>query len=133
MRSGPAAIAGLALALALLLSACGEGESAATGAGSGSERTASEARRAAISPTGAVRSRPGRDPVAQRQCRRSLADFLDAIESLTNTVAAANAWGECLADACDLAEVEPRLQRQWARASSLLGEAQAGLRAPRSS
>lgn len=157
MRSGPAAIAGLLLALALIFPACGEEESAATGAESAAERTAR--------------------PIAWRQCRRSLGEFLDALESLNNTVAvgldyegylsmvkrvratyaeidaerlpllclaraatpaeaalnayiaAANTWGECLAVTCDLTEVEPQLQRKWARASDLVGRAQTGLRA----
>jgi hypothetical protein len=172
MRSGPAAIAGLLLALALIFPACGEEESAATGAESAAERTATRATGGATS--GAAAKAP---PAAQRQCRRSLGEFLDALESLNNTVAvgldyhgylsmvkrvratyaeieaerlpllclaraatpaetalnayiaAANTWGECLADACDLNEVEPRLQRKWARASSLVGRAQTGLRA----
>ena len=37
---------------------------------------------------------------------------------------AANAWGECLADAtCATATIEPVLQRKWRVASRLLGEA----------
>jgi hypothetical protein len=38
---------------------------------------------------------------------------------------AANAWGECLADAsCDTATIEPILQRKWRIASRSLSEAQ---------
>jgi hypothetical protein len=180
MRSGTAAIAGLLLALALTLSACGDEQTAARGVESAAKPMATEATRPAVSPadsTPATARADGHELAAQRQCRRSLGEFLDAIESLTNTVAvgldydgylsavnrvratyaeveaerlsllclaraagpaeaalnsyiaAANVWGECLADACDLGEVEPKLQRQWARASSLLGKAQAGLRA----
>ncbi|HEX2467263.1 MAG TPA: hypothetical protein VHJ54_03570, partial [Solirubrobacterales bacterium] len=111
------------------------------------------------------------------QCRRSLGDLLDAMESLNNVVVvgldyagylssvenvravyagvpadrlgivclaraagpaeralnayieAANAWGDCLADAsCDPGQVEPKLQRRWARASDALSLAQSGLR-----
>lgn len=48
--------------------------------------------------------------------------------ALNRYIAAANAWGECLAAAaCDTATVEPRLQREWARASALLSTAQAGM------
>ncbi len=40
-------------------------------------------------------------------------------------IAAANAWGRCLADAaCTTASVEPVLQRRWRVASGLLAEAQ---------
>jgi len=47
--------------------------------------------------------------------------------ALNRYIAAANAWGECLAiTACDTASVEPRLQQEWARASVLLSTAQAG-------
>jgi hypothetical protein len=38
---------------------------------------------------------------------------------------AANAWGECLADAsCDTSTIEPVLQRKWRIASHFLSEAQ---------
>jgi hypothetical protein len=48
--------------------------------------------------------------------------------ALNRYVVAANEWGECLATAsCEIEAVEPRLQRQWARASDLLSSAQAGL------
>ena len=48
--------------------------------------------------------------------------------ALNRYIVAANAWGECLATAsCELETVEPRLQRQWDRASGLLSSAQAGL------
>jgi len=48
--------------------------------------------------------------------------------ALNSYLVAANAWGECLATAsCELEAVEPRLQRQWARASDLLGSVQTGL------
>ena len=41
---------------------------------------------------------------------------------------AANAWGECLATAgCETASIEPRLQREWARASKLLSASKAGI------
>jgi hypothetical protein len=45
--------------------------------------------------------------------------------SFNKYIDAANAWGECLADAsCDTATIEPVLQRKWRLASRLLGEAQ---------
>jgi hypothetical protein len=48
--------------------------------------------------------------------------------ALNRYMAAANDWGECLTTAgCETATVEPRLQREWARASVLLSTAQAGI------
>jgi hypothetical protein len=48
-----------------------------------------------------------------------------AERSFNKYIDAANAWGECLADAsCDIATIEPVLQRKWRLASRLLGEAQ---------
>lgn len=48
--------------------------------------------------------------------------------ALNRYLAAANAWGECLATAsCEIETVEPRLRRQWDRASNLLSFARAGL------
>jgi len=44
--------------------------------------------------------------------------------SFNKYVDAANAWGECLADAsCDTATIEPVLQRKWRLASHSLSEA----------
>ena len=44
--------------------------------------------------------------------------------ALDKYIDAANAWGECLADAsCSTASIEPVLQRRWRLASGLLGEA----------
>lgn len=48
--------------------------------------------------------------------------------ALNRYMAAANEWGECLTTTdCETATVEPRLQREWARASVLLSTAQAGI------
>ena len=71
MRSGPAATAGMLLALALISVGCGEEQTAATGA---------ETTRPAAKP------KP-HGLAAAKRCRRSLAEFLDAMESLNNTVA----------------------------------------------
>jgi hypothetical protein len=47
--------------------------------------------------------------------------------ALNEYIDAANAWGECLADAaCTTAKIEPVLQRRWRVASHHLSEAQAG-------
>lgn len=46
-------------------------------------------------------------------------------QALNEHIDAANAWGECLADAaCTTAEIEPVLQRKWRIASHFLSEAQ---------
>lgn len=48
--------------------------------------------------------------------------------ALNRYMVAANAWGECLTEAsCGTRAVEPRLQREWARASALLSSARDGL------
>jgi hypothetical protein len=53
-----------------------------------------------------------------------------AEQALNTYIDAANTWGDCLATSgCDSAEVEPRLQRNWAQASHSLLSAQSGLRA----
>jgi hypothetical protein len=52
-----------------------------------------------------------------------------AERALNVYIDAANTWGNCLATAsCDPEEVEPKLQRKWAEASTLLTSAQSGLR-----
>ena len=46
-------------------------------------------------------------------------------KALNQYIDAANAWGECLAEAaCDTASIEPGLQRKWRVASHFLSEAQ---------
>jgi hypothetical protein len=46
-------------------------------------------------------------------------------KALNEHIDAANAWGECLADAaCTTATIEPVLQRKWQAASRYLSEAQ---------
>ncbi len=46
-------------------------------------------------------------------------------KAINKYIDAANAWGECLADAsCDTATIEPVLQRKWRIASRFLSEAQ---------
>jgi hypothetical protein len=52
-----------------------------------------------------------------------------AEKSFNLYIEAANAWGECLADAgCDAVVVEPELQRDWQVASHWLSEAHEGLK-----
>jgi hypothetical protein len=52
-----------------------------------------------------------------------------AEEALNVYIDAANGWGDCLASSsCDPASIEPKLQRQWERASRQLAQAQDGLR-----
>lgn len=55
-------------------------------------------------------------------CLRSSGTPAEA--ALNKYIDAANAWGECLADAtCDTATIEPVLQRKWRLASGFLSEA----------
>jgi hypothetical protein len=47
-----------------------------------------------------------------------------AEQAVNQYIDAANAWGECLADAsCTTASIEPVLQRRWRIASGRLSEA----------
>jgi hypothetical protein len=59
-----------------------------------------------------------------------LAEVAAPAEGALNAyIEAANAWGECLADAsCEDGSVEPELQRQWGRARAQIASAQRGLR-----
>jgi hypothetical protein len=50
-----------------------------------------------------------------------------AEKALDQHIEAANAWGDCLAESCDLSSVEPEIKRRWARASVLITDAQEGL------
>jgi hypothetical protein len=50
-----------------------------------------------------------------------------AEKALNQHIEAANAWGDCLAESCDLSSVEPEIKRRWARASVLITDAQEGL------
>jgi len=44
-------------------------------------------------------------------------------------IEAANEWGDCLASSsCDPESIEPKLQREWERASDQLAQARSGLR-----
>ncbi|HET8863564.1 MAG TPA: hypothetical protein VFM94_09980 [Solirubrobacterales bacterium] len=84
MRPGPAAIAVLLLALALILPGCGEEQTSAAG----TVKSASRAARATAADAPAAGSgAASSDPVAARRCRGSLADFLDSMESLNNSLA----------------------------------------------
>jgi hypothetical protein len=89
MRSGPIAATAALLSLALILPGCGEEEMAAGGgekagpAGSAVKPTppaggAGSAGASASSPAGSA---------AAKRCGRTLGDFLDSMESMTNTLA----------------------------------------------
>jgi hypothetical protein len=179
MRSGPTAAAVALLSLALALPGCGE-EGAATAGGEKEARGAGASPSAAAQdapPPGLERAAAPARPAAAKRCARTLGDFLDAIESIANTLAvgvdhesylttldrvratyaevptdrlglvclgrvaapaeralnvyieSANEWGGCLAEpSCDSRALEPRLQRRWAKAANLIGEARSGLR-----
>jgi hypothetical protein len=52
-----------------------------------------------------------------------------AEEALNIYIGSANEWGNCLADAsCKPTSIEPKLQREWERASDQLARARGGLR-----
>jgi hypothetical protein len=68
-------------------------------------------------------------PAAELPADCLVAAATAAEQSLNHYIEAANAWGECLADAgCDAGIVEPELQRDWQVASHWLSEAQEGLK-----
>lgn len=166
MRSGPIAATAALLSLVLILPGCGE-EGTAT-AGGEKEKTSATKSQASV---------PAATPNRVKRCGAELGDFLDAIESLGNTLAvgldyeqylgsvnrvrasyarvaadrlglvclgqvaapaeaalnvyidAANEWGNCLTNSsCDPESIEPKLQRDWERASDQLARARAGLR-----
>ncbi len=52
---------------------------------------------------------------------------MPAEKALNQNIEATNAWGDCLAESCDLTTVEPEIKRRWARASVLITDAQRGL------
>jgi hypothetical protein len=86
MRFGPIAATAALLCLVLTLPGCGENERAAT---TGDGKVATNGVRLEASAS----TRP---PVAARRCRRELVDLLDAIESLSNTLAVGLAYEQYL-------------------------------------
>jgi hypothetical protein len=78
----------------------------------------------------AARMRTLRTSYGEIPVRRLTIDCLAATgtpaeKALNEYIDAANAWGECLADAsCTTASVEPVLQRKWRLASGFLSQAQ---------
>jgi hypothetical protein len=90
MRFRPAAAAAPVVAAALLAAGCGGGESTAAdpprAVGSNARGIEAAARRTAPTPFGAT-PRAAADGSQARRCRAALGDFIDALESLANTVA----------------------------------------------
>lgn len=93
MCSGHVAILGLAATLALIPPGCG-GDETATGAATGTTdgKAAIESRSGAAPPgvRGEATAGGGADakrPTASARCRRTLGEFLDAMESLANSLA----------------------------------------------
>lgn len=77
-----------------------------------------------------LKRRYDRVPVDKLAVGCLLAVGAPAERALNAYVEAANTWGNCLADAgCRIESIEPKLRRDWDRASALLSEAQAGRRA----
>jgi len=76
-----------------------------------------------------VRDRYDRIPGDQVAIGCLLGVGAPAERALNRYLSAANEWGDCLSVfSCDTEGIEPKLQRQWALASSLLSTAQDGLR-----
>jgi hypothetical protein len=65
-------------------------------------------------------------PVAAEPVRCVVGAGVPAERALNQNIEAANTWGDCLAEACDLSSVEPEIKRRWARASVLITDAQEG-------
>jgi len=81
-----------------------------------------------MSELGAVRAAYRRIRAGRLQLGCLVAAGAPAERAVDRYIAAADAWGECLATAaCETASIEPRLQGEWAQASKLLSAAQAGL------
>ncbi|MGC1852253.1 MAG: hypothetical protein WA687_07425 [Solirubrobacterales bacterium] len=86
MRFGPIAAAAVLLSLALILPGCGEeGTATAGGERAAAESTAGGEEAIPSGATGVGETRMA--ALAARQCGRLLGDFLDAMESLGNTLA----------------------------------------------
>jgi hypothetical protein len=65
-------------------------------------------------------------PVAAEPVRCVVGAGVPAERALNQHIEAANAWGDCLAESCELSSVEPEIKRRWARASVLITDAQEG-------
>lgn len=93
MRSGHTAVLGVIAALALVAPGCGGDETAASGGTPATSEQAEIAIGSGEAPAGvegeAAASGAGttKRPAARKRCRRTLGEFLDAIESLANAVA----------------------------------------------
>jgi hypothetical protein len=84
MRPGPAAIAVLLLALALIPPGCGDEQTSAAG----TKRIAAQAAKATTADGSAATSNAAASDLATaKRCRGSLGDFLDSMESLSNSLA----------------------------------------------
>ena len=66
-------------------------------------------------------------PVADEPARCVVGVGVPAEKALNQHIEATNAWGDCLAESCDLSTVEPEIKRRCARASVLITDAQEGL------
>jgi hypothetical protein len=83
MRLGSAAIAALLLVWAAILPGCGDEQSTAAGVEKGSIRTT----QGTTTKAHAAASKAATGEPAARECRSSLGDFLDSMESLNNSLA----------------------------------------------
>jgi len=65
-------------------------------------------------------------PVETEPVRCVVGAGVPAERALNQHIEAANAWGDCLAESCELSSVEADIKRRWARASVLITDAQEG-------
>jgi hypothetical protein len=66
-------------------------------------------------------------PVDEEPARCVVGVGVPAERALNRHIEAANTWGDCLAESCELSSVEPDIKRSWAGASVLITDAQEGL------
>jgi hypothetical protein len=76
-----------------------------------------------------LRSAYGQIPVDRASAGCALGVGAPAERALNQHIEAANAWGNCLADAsCEIASVEPEIKRRWELASVAVSNAEEALR-----
>jgi hypothetical protein len=92
MRFGPAAIAAPLLVLALILPSCGGEQTSAAG----TEGSAAPAAKATTADASATNKGASRDLAAAKRCGKSLGDFLDSMESLSNSLAVGLSYDDYL-------------------------------------
>lgn len=81
-----------------------------------------------VAELGTVRKSYEQVPVADLDLACVSGPAASAEESFDGYLAAANTWGACVSEAgCEIAELEPRLQREWRAAAKQLAAAKEAL------